>query len=93
MKLRLINRTSPVFTLLFLLSSVAFFQERSLEASQPRPTPFQLKQDDLGPPLSKKDLRGSVEEMLFEKTNQMRAKSKLPALGSNSILVKAAHYH
>ena len=83
-----------MFSLLFLTFSLISFQGVCpIQASQGKPASFQLKQDDSGPPSSNKDLRGSVEEMLFEKTNEMRGRSKLPSLGSNSILIKAARYH
>jgi len=79
-------------TLSFLLFFSTFFQGSS-QASHGKPSPFQLNQDDSLTEPSKKNLRGSVESLLFDMTNQMRQKSKLSSLGSNSVLVKAARFH
>lgn len=79
-----------IFTLSFQGPRLSQAKSKSAEGE---PIPFNLKQSDSGEKPSKKNLRESVERLLFEATNEVREKKKLGTLSENPTLLKAGRYH
>lgn len=79
------------FPLVFL-SVLLFFPDLGL-AKEGAAIPFHLNQNTQGPKLSPAQLSQQVESQLFELTNELRQKKKMPVLKANDTLVKIARDH
>lgn len=80
------------FLTLVFLSALLFFPH-PIKAKEGAAIPFHLNQNTQGPKPSPVQLSQQVEAQLFELTNELRQKKKLPILKGNDTLVKIARDH
>lgn len=83
---------SSWFTYLLLSAILAILPFTSLLAGEGQAVPFKLKQNE-AEKLSSAQLNQRVESLLFEKTQEIREKKKLPPLEENALLKKVARGH
>jgi uncharacterized protein YkwD len=86
------KRKIQIVLLGFIFLGVMVYHNNS-QGSEPKPVPFKLKQENSNKKTPPKKLQQAVEEFLFEQSNQIREKKKLPTFAHNEILNKAARYH